>query len=53
MYFLLYITAIISVYIASFKDNFNKENIEKSVPVIILFTGIVFIIAILSSIIRR
>ena len=50
MYFLLFIVAIIAIYVASFKENFRQENIEKAVPVICIFALITFVACIASSI---
>jgi len=42
MYFLLFIVIIFAVYIVSFKDNFDKEQVDK----VALFVAIIGILAV-------
>ena len=43
MYFLLFLATITIVYIASFKDNFTAEHIQKTAPVIAAVSVLFFI----------
>lgn len=51
MYFLLFFIAVIIIYIASFKDDFSKEHMDKVTPAIILITVFIVLITILSSLV--
>jgi phosphoglycerol transferase MdoB-like AlkP superfamily enzyme len=51
MYFLLFIVAFIVIYVASFKDNFTQENIEKVAPVFVLLVFATLVIIVLKCIV--
>lgn len=50
MYLLLYFIAIIIVYVASFKDSFTKENLEKVTPLFAVIALIILVITVLECI---
>ena len=47
MYIVLFTVLFVVVYVVSFKDNFNKENIDKVAPI---FIGAIVITILLSLI---
>ena len=51
MYILFFLAILIIVYVASFKDNFTQENIEKVTPVLMLVAIFVVFISVLSAIV--
>lgn len=51
MYILLFLAILIIVYVASFKDNFTQENIEKVTPVLAIIVIFIVVISILSAIV--
>ena len=53
MYFLLFLATITIVYIASFKDNFTAEHIQKTAPVIAAVSVLFFILAVIVSALGR
>lgn len=53
MYFLLFITLICVVYIKTFKQSFNEEQIQKVTPILMLVLLLVLALAILTSILNR
>ena len=48
MYFILFLLIVITIYIASFKDSFRSENLEKITPVLSVVAVLVILIAVLS-----
>jgi len=53
MYFLLFLTVLAIVYIKSFKESFNQEQVQKVTPVLVVSTLIIFIFAIFASLISN
>jgi heme A synthase len=53
MFFLMYIVALVIVYVVTFKDNFTKENIDKVAPILYVTAGAIFVLGILSSLSGR
>lgn len=49
MYFLLFLLVLVIVYINSFKDNFDKENIAKVTPILFAVTFAIVILSIVSA----
>ena len=52
MSLLLFIVAVIIIYIVSFKESFTQEHIAKVVPVICLCSFIIVVLCILSSLVK-
>lgn len=52
MYFLIFLIIIVVVYVNSFKECFNQENLEKLTPVLLLVVGVTIILCILSSVLK-
>lgn len=50
MFFLLYIVVITIMYVATFKENFTEEKIQKVTPVLALVGVIVSLMLIMSAI---
>lgn len=53
MYFLLFLVVLVIVYVKSFEENFNEEQIQKVTPILISVSAVLFILAILASVISR
>lgn len=53
MYFLLFISIVIVVYISAFKDNFTQEHIDKVTPFFILITVVSLALCVMSSMLGR
>jgi hypothetical protein len=53
MFILLFFLIITIVYIASFKESFTQENIEKVQPILIMSGVIIMILCILYSLVAR
>lgn len=53
MYFLMYIGIAIVVYVATFKDDFTEEHIQKVTPFISIIVLLFLVIGILGSIVGR
>lgn len=50
MYFLIYLVTIIIVYVASFKEDFKKENIEKVSAVLVIIAVLTVLLSLLNAI---
>lgn len=50
MYILLFVIMVIIIYVKAFKDDFNKENIEKLVPVLVIVAGAILLLTLISSV---
>lgn len=53
MYGLIAIGTIIGAYVATFKDDFEKENIEKVLPFIIVACLLLIVLGILGSVVSK
>lgn len=52
MFFLLYLIILCIIYIVSFKQNFNAENIQKVVPVVMAVAVAILLLVVLTSILK-
>lgn len=50
MYILLFLAITVIVYIRSFKENFNNELIDKVTPILMLVTGVILLLMLVSNI---
>lgn len=50
MYVLLFLALVVVVYIASFKENFTQEKLDKIVPIFAIGTAVAFILTLLGGI---
>lgn len=49
----MYIGVVITIYVSSFKSEFEQENLEKATPFLMLVSIVLIILGILSSVARR
>jgi hypothetical protein len=50
MYVFIFLLMLIIVYIKSFKENFNAENIQKVVPILLMVGAVIIVLTIFSAI---
>lgn len=53
MYLLLYIGAIMTVYIVTFKDDFTKEHVDKVTAFLVVIMSVIILVGIIGSVLGR